>query len=92
MLEALRACGMCGSKTGCSVGAGRAQGDEAFQCAVCKDRTAATKRLRLHRLPPVLMLHIKRFKSHGTTREKLTTDVTFPLHVRTPLRLSSPSL
>ena len=35
--------------------------------------------MRLHRLPPVLVLHIKRFKFKGTAREKLTTNVTFPL-------------
>jgi hypothetical protein len=58
------------------------QGDEAFQCEVCQDRTPATKRLRLHRLPRVLLLHIKRFKYNGTTREKLTTNVTYPLKVR----------
>ena len=58
------------------------QGDEAFQCEVCNERTAATKRLRLHRLPRVLLLHIKRFKYNGLTREKLTTNVTFPLRVR----------
>lgn len=35
--------------------------------------------MRLHRLPPVLVLHIKRFKYKGTSREKLSTNVTFPL-------------
>jgi hypothetical protein len=29
----------------------------------------------------VLLLHIKRFKYTGTTREKITTNVTFPLKV-----------
>ena len=61
-----------------------AQGDEAFQCEVCRERTPATKRLRLHRLPRVLLLHIKRFKYNGTTREKLTTNVTYPLKARAP--------
>ncbi len=38
------------------------QGAEAFYCEKCKDKTAATKQLRLHRFPEVLVLHIKRFK------------------------------
>ena len=57
------------------------QGDEAFSCEVCKQRTDATKHMRIHRLPLVLMLHIKRFKFAGQTREKLTSNVTYPLKV-----------
>lgn len=57
------------------------QGDEAFQCEVCSERTSATKRLRLYRLPKVLLLHIKRFKYSSNAREKILTNVTFPLKV-----------
>ena len=57
------------------------QGDEAFSCEVCKQRTDATKHMRIHRLPLVLMLHIKRFKFAGQTWEKLTSNVTYPLKV-----------
>ncbi len=57
------------------------QGDEAFSCEVCRQRTDATKHMRIHRLPLVLMLHIKRFKFAGQTREKLTSNVTYPLKV-----------
>lgn len=60
---------------------GQWQGDEAFQCEHCNERTTATKHFRIHRLPKVLVLHIKRFKYTGTTREKITTNVTFPLKV-----------
>ena len=38
------------------------QGVEAFHCERCGDRTPATKHLRLHRFPEVLVLQIKRFK------------------------------
>ena len=38
------------------------QGEEAFHCEQCKDKTSATKHLRIHRFPDVLVLHIKRFK------------------------------
>ena len=49
---------------------------------MCGERTAATKHLRLHRLPRVLLLHIKRFRCAGATREKITTNVAFPLKVQ----------
>lgn len=62
-----------------------AQGDEAFKCEVCNEKTEATKRLRLYRLPQVLLLHIKRFKYSGSSREKLTNNVTFPIKVRNPV-------
>lgn len=38
------------------------QGEEAFHCEACKEKTPATKHLRVHRFPEVLVLHIKRFK------------------------------
>ena len=38
------------------------QGAEAFHCETCRDKTPATKHLRLHRFPEVLVLQIKRFK------------------------------
>jgi hypothetical protein len=38
------------------------QGAEAFHCERCNEKTAATKHLRVHRFPEVLVLHIKRFK------------------------------
>lgn len=38
------------------------QGEEAFHCETCKEKTPATKHLRVHRFPEVLVLHIKRFK------------------------------
>lgn len=38
------------------------QGEEAFHCEVCRDKTSATKHLRIHRFPDALVLHIKRFK------------------------------
>eukprot|EP00887_Chlorella_sp_A99_P006654 scaffold3.g6654.t1 len=57
----------------------RLEGVEAFHCEACCDKTPATKRLRLHRLPDTLVLHIKRFKLKGTSMDKLTASVAFPL-------------
>lgn len=62
-----------------------AQGDEAFKCEVCNEKCEATKRLRLFRLPQMLLLHIKRFKYTGSSREKLTNNVTFPIKVCKPV-------
>ncbi|DBA82653.1 TPA: hypothetical protein ACH3X1_006898 [Trebouxia sp. C0004] len=55
------------------------QGDESFKCEKCGEKTQATKRLRIFRLPKVLLLHIKRFKYSGSSREKLTNNVSFPV-------------
>lgn len=55
------------------------QGDESFKCEKCGEKTEATKRLRIYRLPKVLLLHIKRFKYSGSSREKLTNNVSFPV-------------
>lgn len=57
------------------------QGDESFKCETCGEKTQASKQLRLYRLPQVLLLHIKRFKYSGSSREKLTNNVTFPVKV-----------
>merc|ERR1712137_150288 len=38
-----------------------------------------TKSLSLQRLPPVLVLHLKRFSARGYRRSKLTVDVRFPI-------------
>lgn len=42
-------------------------GDEQvyYCCEKCKENTAATLYMRIHRFPPVLQLHIKRFKYAG---------------------------
>lgn len=63
------------------------QGDEAFKCEVCKEATTATKRMRIHRLPRCLLLHMKRFKYDTSSREKVASNVNFPLKVTwsTPL-------
>ena len=60
------------------------QGEESFSCEVCKERTTATKRMRVHRLPRCLLLHIKRFRYNGVSREKLSSSVTYPLKVGAP--------
>lgn len=55
-------------------------GDEAYNCEKCKARRPATKRLRVHRFPRVLVLHVKRFNytGFGTSRQKLSTKLEVP--------------
>lgn len=51
-------------------------GDNAYQCDVCRRRVPATRRTELTSLPPCLVLHLKRF---GTGLDgKITREVAFP--------------
>lgn len=52
---------------------------EAWNCPNCKALRKATKQLSLSRLPPVLMIHLKRFSFKGPFTDKLETLVDFPL-------------
>jgi ubiquitin carboxyl-terminal hydrolase 6/32 len=51
---------------------------EAF-CGRCKRLQPATKKMDLWRLPPLLVIHLKRFCYTQTTRKKLLNFVDFPL-------------
>jgi hypothetical protein len=48
-------------------------------CSKCKDIRIQTKRLSLWRLPPVLIIHLKRFQHTETMRRKLRDHVEFPM-------------
>ena len=48
-------------------------------CPHCKTLRTATKRLSLSRLPPVLLIHLKRFSAKGPFTDKVETFVEFPL-------------
>lgn len=48
-------------------------------CPNCKTLRKATKLLSLARLPPVLLIHLKRFSVKGHFTEKIETCVDFPL-------------
>jgi ubiquitin carboxyl-terminal hydrolase 8 len=49
------------------------------RCPKCKCPREAIKSLRIWRLPPILLLHFKRFSFDGPFRNKLQTMVDFPL-------------
>jgi ubiquitin C-terminal hydrolase len=50
-----------------------------YTCARCRVKRRATKRLLIERLPPVLVVHLKRFQQVRYRRTKISTEVTFPL-------------
>ncbi|TGZ79586.1 cysteine proteinase [Ascodesmis nigricans] len=54
-------------------------GDDAWNCPHCKCRRKATKTLTIMRLPPILIIHLKRFANRGKLGDKLNTLIEFPL-------------
>lgn len=48
-------------------------------CPSCKQHQQATKKLDLWSLPPVLVVHLKRFSYSRYMRDKLDSLVDFPL-------------
>lgn len=54
-------------------------GDNAYYCGACKAHTACAKSMALFRLPPVLVLQLKRFGGSAWRRSKVTEPVCFPV-------------
>jgi ubiquitin carboxyl-terminal hydrolase 4/11 len=52
--------------------------ENAWYCPNCKTDVQATKKLEIYKVPPILIIHIKRFKVNGHTKEKLYNPVIFP--------------
>lgn len=48
-------------------------------CPKCKTKRRAAKHLSLARLPPILVIHLKRFEIHGRFSDKIDTFVDYPL-------------
>lgn len=60
--------------------------DDKWYCPHCKEHMQAEKRMSIWRLPPILIIHLKRFKynhsSYGylcDSRVKIDTNVKFPV-------------
>ncbi|KAJ1504673.1 hypothetical protein HMI55_001922, partial [Coelomomyces lativittatus] len=49
---------------------------ERYFCPKCRKKQKSSKQLQVYRLPPILVIHLKRFNS---SYRKLTTPVSFPL-------------
>ncbi|GAX80199.1 hypothetical protein CEUSTIGMA_g7637.t1 [Chlamydomonas eustigma] len=52
---------------------------DSWYCPKCKEHVQADKKLDLWHLPEVLVVHLKRFSYTRSSREKLNTQVEFPL-------------
>lgn len=53
--------------------------DDAWKCPHCKQLQQGTVQMSLWTLPDILILHLKRFRQVGEKRNKLSTQVHFPL-------------
>ncbi len=60
-------------------------GDNMWNCYKCRKRQPSIKKMMISRLPQILIIHLKRFKSNsidinnpGTSFEKLNTFVSYP--------------
>lgn len=54
--------------------------DNSWTCTKCKKQTNAYKKLNIKSLPPILIIHLKRFFYQSrTSNSKLTTPVWFPI-------------
>lgn len=53
--------------------------DDAWKCPHCKQLQQGMVKMSLWTLPDILILHLKRFRQVGERRNKLTTQVHFPL-------------
>lgn len=57
--------------------------ENAWYCSNCKEHKRATKKMEVYKAPPILMIHLKRFKSGNTSflsKSKITAKVDFPLN------------
>jgi len=54
---------------------------EMWYCNRCKDHVRAWKQFHLYRVPPILIVHLKRFQYSASThrRDKITSFIDFPL-------------
>lgn len=58
-------------------------GSERWKCPKCKGRVDATKKIDVWKLPPVLVVHLKRFEFDQRTRrfQKINADLQSPLTI-----------
>lgn len=51
---------------------------DAYYCSKCKAHRAVSKKISVYRLPPVLVIHLKRFSFSTFSRDKVSTAVNYP--------------
>ncbi|CAD7943565.1 unnamed protein product [Amoebophrya sp. A25] len=52
--------------------------DDLWRCPRCDERLPAYKKLDLYKLPPVFVIHLKRFQYTRWSRERISTPVKYP--------------
>lgn len=55
-------------------------GDNSWYCPNCKQPRRTVKTMAISRLPPVLIIHLKRFQRTWNSVDKLATPVRYPIH------------
>ena len=55
-------------------------GDNKYSCDKCKTHTDAIKNIKLFKLPPIIIVQLKRYKSDGIRQSKNNTNVIFPIN------------
>jgi ubiquitin C-terminal hydrolase len=55
-------------------------GESKWKCPRCKQYRDAIKKIDIWRLPQLLIIHLKRFKYHGLWRDKIVTNVDYPIN------------
>jgi len=55
------------------------KGDEKWKCKHCDKKVEATKTISLWTLPPILVIHFKRTVKKGYRKEKISTEIDFPI-------------
>jgi ubiquitin carboxyl-terminal hydrolase 4/11/15 len=53
--------------------------NNAWYCPTCKEHRQAEKRLELWKIPDILVMHLKRFSSNRSFRDKLEIKVDYPV-------------
>lgn len=54
--------------------------ENTWYCCVCKDHKQADKKIQIWELPDILCIHLKRFKNHSMTSDKIDELVDFPIN------------
>jgi len=52
--------------------------NEEWYCSACKEHKRARKKIDIWKLPPILIIHLKRFHFTSRSHSKLSTSIVFP--------------
>ncbi|CAG9330049.1 unnamed protein product [Blepharisma stoltei] len=54
--------------------------ENAWYCPSCKAHVLARKQMEIYKAPSILIIHLKRFRTHGYYREKIAAPIVFPIN------------